>query len=353
LERRISPGEDIELHFQSKNPEEQNGAVIFTYQSSIPAFRGHTLSHELSLISTSAIRLLCHILKEPLFDELRTKQQLGYIVQAYYENGFSSRQPGDASNTPFMVPVDFITINILSRKVSPLDVTERIDDFLKSFRESLVSMPESEIRSHANALCTKLLKPIQKLLTEANDHFYRIHRYAPECFYSDQQDNLPWDTAEVLARSIQKIERKELLEAWDRMIDPSSRSRVVSCVYGNTFPLEESQIRQQSKKVSGMTSLFARRPSPVIISNNFSKIIEQRQQMAVFDSRITPTTKRSISTRISHSLFCASSSSSLLSFRTAVPIVSFGVISFAGLLGWTFLQNPNVPSTPKLGPSKR
>lgn len=112
LERRVQPGEDIELHFPSKNPEEENGAVIFTYQSTIPSYKGEGISHPLGLKSTSCIRLLCHMLREPLFDELRTKQQLGYIVSAYYEIGYSSRS-SDSDLGPLVVPVDFITINIL------------------------------------------------------------------------------------------------------------------------------------------------------------------------------------------------------------------------------------------------
>lgn len=148
-------GEDIELHFPSKNPEEENGAVIFTYQSTIPAFKGEGISHPESLESTSTIRLLCHMLREPLFDDLRTKQQLGYVVSSYYELGFSSRTESKSPLGPLTVPVDSVTINILSRKVSPPEVAGRIEEFLISFRESLQKMPESEIQDFADALSGK------------------------------------------------------------------------------------------------------------------------------------------------------------------------------------------------------
>jgi hypothetical protein len=300
LERRILPGEDIELHFASKNPEEENGAVVVSYQSNIPAFKGDDISHPLGLKSTSAIRLLCHMLREPLFDDLRTKQQLGYVVSAYYEMGQSSR-PGDqqAALGPLTCPVDFITICILSRKLPPPDITRRIDEFLEVFRESLASMPESEIRDHAEALSTKLLKPIQKLQSEANNHFTTIQRYGPEVFYKNnalggggggggevKNPDLPWRSVETLARSIQTLERKDLLESWDRMMDPSDRCRVVSCVYGNTFPLAANE--------KGLAAAAGNNHNKMVVNNKFGDLLQWRKNMAIYDDQATQARKRSI-----------------------------------------------------------
>ena len=74
LVRRLERGKDIELHFSSKNPEERNGSVLMTFQSPVPAYKGSKISSQESLNHTAAIRLICHMLREPLFDELRTKQ---------------------------------------------------------------------------------------------------------------------------------------------------------------------------------------------------------------------------------------------------------------------------------------
>eukprot|EP00980_Cylindrotheca_fusiformis_P005083 scaffold1080_cov195-Cylindrotheca_fusiformis.AAC.1 len=340
LERRILPGEDIELHFQSRNPQEENGAVIVTFQSSVPAFRGQQLSDPLSLQSTSSIRLLCHMLREPLFDELRTKQQLGYIVSAYYENGFSSRQPEDNLMGPSSVPIDFITINILSRKVSPPEVANRIEDFLGSFRDLLEKMPESEIRDHADALSTKLLKPVQKLITEANNSFSKIQLYGPECFaeVGEEKSAMPWKSVEALAGGIQSIGRKELLETWDRMFDPSSRCRIVSCVYGNTFPLEPNK--------QAWSFLGWNRQSTARISNNFSKLLEHRQRMHVFDNQVTSMGKRRFSTTNTLAPRTFLSSSKL---STKVSLVGLGVVGFAGVVGWTMIRT----SSPSGGSARK
>ena len=79
-----------------------------------------------------------------------------YIVSSYYEIGYSSRGGNDHPTLgPMTVPVDFLTIAILSRKLPPTEIATRIDDSLDSFRESLQKMPKSEIHSHANALSSK------------------------------------------------------------------------------------------------------------------------------------------------------------------------------------------------------
>ena len=329
MERRVLPQEDIELHFQSENPQEENGSVVFTYQSPVPSYRGEGLSHDLSLKTTSAVRLLCHMLREPLFDELRTKQQLGYIVSSYYERGFSARQPEDEVLDPSMVPVDFITISVLSRKLPPTDVATRIDEFLEQFRSSLHEMPESEIRDHADALSKKLLRPIQKLLTESNNHFGKIHRFSPECISAmdeEKSEPLPWKTDEDLAECIQSLSRAELVDTWDQIIGPANRARIVSCVYGNTFPLAHKSNGGGLMSSIGLGSRSR-------ISNDFSKLVDYRQRMGVYNNRATTGGKRSYSSMVSTRNIFGSASSKFS------PVVGLGVIGAAGMVGWTFLRN--------------
>jgi len=251
VERQLQQGQEIELHFSSQNDSEENGAVLCSYQSSIPSFKGEALSHPLALHSSFAIRLLCRILREPLFDSLRTKQQLGYVVSSYYEIGVATRS-NENGQIPFTTPVDVISINVLSQKMAPPDILGRIDDFLKMFRNSLETMPESEIRDYADALATTLLKPTQKLQSEASLHYSRILRYGPEVSHiakqragdevpadgSDDANEIPWSTTEALASAIRGLSRQDLLDTFHRMTHPSTRSRVVSCVYGKKFPLQ-------------------------------------------------------------------------------------------------------------------
>jgi len=272
-ELRLESGKDIELHFASQNEQEENGAVLMTYQSQIPGFRGAGLSPDESLKSTASIRLICHMLREPLFNTLRTKQQLGYIVSSYYDSGIST--PRNEEMSLVTTPIDFIAINVLSRKITPVEITERIDEFLSEFRKSLHSMPESEIRDHAAALKEKLLKPIQKLGTEASTHMTKIRRYGPETLSNGGKDtDLPWDTAKHLASSIGSLDRDDLISTWDRVVLSRDRSRVVSMVYGKTFPLDERLARRRSTT------------KQQVIVNEIKDAEKLRKKLQPFDNRV-------------------------------------------------------------------
>ena len=264
-ERRLESGQSVELHFSSQNPSEENGAVLVTFQSQIPGFKGDKLSVPESLESTASIRLLCHMLREPLYNELRTKQQLGYVVQSYYDREFSTH-PSSAG--PMTTPVDLIAINIMSRKVSPPEVAERVDDFLASFRTVLETMPESEIRSHADALSENMMKPIQSLSSEVALRFGRIRYYSPELV--NDLDSMPWESVPSIARAVTNVSRQDLLSTLDRVVlNQNQRSRVLSLIYGKTFPLDTSRLRTWSSSV---------------VVNDLEKLVRLRSSLDFYDN---------------------------------------------------------------------
>jgi insulysin len=319
-ERRLTPGDDIELHFASKNPQEENGAVMVSYQSMVPGFRGEGLSQPDSLVSSAAIRLLCHILREPLFNDLRTKQQLGYIVSSYHDVGLSSRPSTMVALGALSVPIDFIVINILSRKVAPPEVARRIDEFLSSFRSSLENMPDSEIQHYSTALSTNMLKPVQKLGTESSNQFSKIRHYAPEILNTSggTDKDLPWNSVKALAGTIESLKRPELLQTWDRMIQPQSRARVVSCVYGTTFPLQIQQIPVRA----------------CTVIDSISAVIALRQKLPHYDNQtVVQSVSSSVPPPSSRRLFVRW----VTNHRTALGFAA-ATVALAGATGWTLLS---------------
>ena len=239
FERRLKAGEDLELHFASKNPQDENGAVVLTYQSQHTGFKGKSLSTEECLQQSAAIRLLCKMIREPAFNELRTKQQLGYIVGSYYDMNYSSRQPDFSQSTPLTTSVDSLVIYVVSRKENPIEVANRIDDFVLNFRTRLEDMSPSEIVEYSDSLAKALTEPIRKLGDEASNHFGKIKRYAPETLFDGSgysANNIPWDNAEVLAGAVRKLDRDAILRVYDSLvIKKESRSKLTAFVYGNTF----------------------------------------------------------------------------------------------------------------------
>jgi len=263
--KRLNCGQDFELHFGSENKEEENGAVLMTFQSMIPGFCGKKLSGIESLNSSASIRLLCHMLREPLFNSLRTKQQLGYVVSSYYDSRFCLLN--DAVTT-----IDLISVVVLTRKVAPAEAVVLIDEFLREFKETLLSMPESEIETHAKALSEKLMKPIQQLSTEATKHFDKIRRFGPSIIRDDgDSSDLPWKSAEELAAAIRSVRREDLLKTWDCVVIGPQRARVASMVYGSTFLLDKKTARQRA---TSNTS---------VLVNDTKEVAKARGKLKVYD----------------------------------------------------------------------
>ena len=327
-EKRLQSGNPVELHFQSKNSQEENGSVVVTFQSSIPGYRGPNLSSTESLNSSAAIRLLCHILREPLFDELRTKQTLGYIVSSYYDIGISSA-PASRDCTNWNVPVDYMVISVLSRKLAPPDVLARIDEFLLNFRETLASLSDGEIKKYATSLSSILLKPIQKLNVESAMHFSKIQRYAPEIQGTTLQ--MPWDNAKIMARTIQSLRHTDIITTWDRLTHPGYSTKIVSCVYGTTFPLLTDQILRSTNPGKA-----------IVVVDNLQEIVNLRTNLPVYDNTV----------RISSRSLLSFKSLGWLKIPYAVPntisYVSLGIAATvfgAGMIGWSFLNRPKKNSS--------
>ena len=289
IERRLYPGEDIHLHFTSQNPEDENGAVVMKFQSPVPGFKGFSSDNvstenlKKSLHQSATLRLLSHMLREPFFNELRTKQQLGYVVSSGYGLSFShdsgvlvfEEVEGDHGNYFGVTPVEYINLNILSRKLSPSDIQKRVDEFLFYFgNEYLSTVPQSEIDAHAASLSKKMRKPIQDLGTEASIHFAKIKRYAPEVLGNEMYSSkdLPWESIEDLADAVNRISRDDLIRVWASVVtNESTRARIVSHTYGTVFPPTTSDASVKSNTIR---------------IDTVEEVLKKRKQLSIFSQSL-------------------------------------------------------------------
>jgi insulysin len=97
------------------------------------------------------ILLLDQMTHEPAFDQLRTKEQLGYAI-------FSGARP-----TATTIGFRFI---IQSEK-TPQYLESRIDNFLASWAETLEKMTDAEFEGHKRSLITKRLEKLKNLDQES------------------------------------------------------------------------------------------------------------------------------------------------------------------------------------------
>lgn len=129
------------------NPDEPNSAIEYLFQV------GPTAVGPLARQS-ALYRLAAHLLREPFFDSLRTKQQLGYIVQA------GARV--DASVRGFRLLIQ-------SNKVGAEELRRRIDAFLAvTFPAWLAELTPAKFAEHVRAVITACNETDKTLAEEAH-----------------------------------------------------------------------------------------------------------------------------------------------------------------------------------------
>ncbi len=145
--------------------------------------------------------LLGDILSTPFYTELRTNQQLGYIV---YAGGMPLlHKPG-------------LIFAVQSANTDPAGILKSMDDFQKAFRAKLKAMPEKEL-----ALFKKSL--IQKLLQRPNNLQEKTARFMREI----DEGTYAFDLRARLAKQAEKVDLGGLLKAYDQLLLDAKSQRVL------------------------------------------------------------------------------------------------------------------------------
>ncbi|OQR75122.1 insulin-degrading enzyme-like [Tropilaelaps mercedesae] len=191
-EHKLCDGELYQL--DKVNEVHPTNAVMIYYQ--IGQLQ-NTNDDELHMVALND--LFCQIIEEPCFDTLRSKEQLGYIVQG------RSRRDLDTYGVRVFVQSDR----------HPSYVSNRIDLFINVLmKKHLEEMPLEEFEKHKQALIAlKLEKPKQLydrsklLLQEISNRTYLFNR------------------RELEAAEIAKLTKDEVLEFFGRFIARDGRER--------------------------------------------------------------------------------------------------------------------------------
>jgi len=198
----------------------------FVYNKTLkdPANVNHCIEYILS-IGDKAIRpqraktlLLDQMTHEPAFDQLRTKEQLGYVV-------FSG-----TSTTATTIAYRFI---IQSEK-NPQYLEERIDSFLTGFAETLKNMSESDFEGHKRSLITKRLEKLKNLDQESNRLWSHI-----------DYEYFDFELVHHDAAHIKALTKEDMIEFYNQFIIPSSPLRSKLAIHlvaqGSSLPEEKPE----------------------------------------------------------------------------------------------------------------
>lgn len=167
-------------------------------------------------VTDVTLEVLADILNKPTFHELRTVQQLGYIV---FE-GVTS-----------LDHVRGIYVIVQSTVAGPDDLLARIDKFLVEARKDVLeTMTEEKFQDYVRSQITTKAEPDKKLSA-------RSWRFWKELMEGYRQ----YDRAQKEIEALRSISKADVVECFDSHIAPGgkARRRVISQIFGNQHPLAE------------------------------------------------------------------------------------------------------------------
>ncbi|KAJ1963722.1 metalloprotease [Dipsacomyces acuminosporus] len=167
-----------------------------------------------NLRERAIISLIGTLITTPFFDQIRTKEQLGYIV-----SGKRCILDVSANHT-----IQFL----IQSEANPCYLILRIDEFLRSFRAILVNMSDREFNG---LVATKIQLNQEKpknITDEARD--YLIHIFS-EVYEFDQKL--------VDSKLLGSITKRDLVDFWDRYISVETApkfTRLISTMWSGKIP---------------------------------------------------------------------------------------------------------------------
>lgn len=186
------------LLISEPNPSNKNAASQITLQCLNTSEKDHVL-----------IEVISAIIEEPFFDELRTKQQLGYIVSSGVK-GVDQSRTLSALVQSNVAPAEKLTSSMLK--------------FLDGVRDNLLSPLKSvDIELYVKGLVDRRLEPDKQLAIEVTRNWSEI---ASGRFQFDRLQ------AEVVA--LLDISKEDILEFWDELYNSESSRILVTEIVPRT-----------------------------------------------------------------------------------------------------------------------
>lgn len=163
------------------------------------------------LVEHARWSMLAELLDTPFFGQLRTEQQLGYVVGSWYST--FDRLPG-------------LKLNIQSPVAGPVTLLERVDSFLASHAEVVAAMPEEEFATIRAGLVTDLLEKDTQLYQRSGSLRSDLYRGVTS-----------FDSAEQRAALVGALTRDEMA-AFYREVLGEGAGRLIVRSFGNAHAEE-------------------------------------------------------------------------------------------------------------------
>lgn len=212
----LPPGSNYVYNHTLDDPENINHGIEYYLQV------GSNMDYDLR----ARVQLLGQLTDEPSFDQLRTKEQLGYVV-------WSGVRPA-ATTTGYRV---------LIQSERPTQYLEtRIDAFLAKFKQDLADMSQEDFDKHKKSLIARKLETLKNLSSETN----RLWNYVSGEAYNFFQ-------VDVDVEHIRKVTKQDMQDFFARYIDPESPQRAKLSIHLNAQKVvkdEQPSPEEQKKELA-------------------------------------------------------------------------------------------------------
>ena len=221
---------DLFLQRSGVNAAETNGAVAVSVQTGW--FSGHVSESDLPDLKTAALlSLTSQICGQKFFDDLRTKQQLGYIVHA--ASMIQERRAG--------------LLFLVQSEVPTMEVKEKILTFINSLDSIIEGISDQDLGMYIQAVVTDLKEKPKNQSEEFQRHWGEI-----------EKRRFDFERRDRLIPVVENLTKQELVEyVRERVVQAP---KVVSAITGanevdvaEVFPnqeIEAVRARAQTKWIS-------------------------------------------------------------------------------------------------------
>lgn len=166
--------------------------------SSISIYRQATERHR---ASRARYALLRQLLSQPFYEDLRTRQQLGYFV---FTHSIDSIQ------------VPSIVFALQSPATGPAKMLNAVEIFLADFEQKLIDMPDDEFQSNVDALVSKLEERDNRLQERTNRYWAAIIR-----------EDYNFDASQLFAEEAKLITRKDMLSLYRKLFIDKTNGQLI------------------------------------------------------------------------------------------------------------------------------
>lgn len=183
-QRELNLPEGCNFAYRMLNDAHQLHAIEVYFQCFQQSFKNNAL-----------LELFCHLVDEPCFDQLRTKEQLGYVV-----NSGARRSRGVQG------------FRVIVQSARELDhVNQRIESFIASMRDYISSMSDETFQKQREGYIVKKTEIPKRMHSQANKFWNEIitHQF---CF----------DRNRIESEILKTVEKNDILQFYDHYISACS-----------------------------------------------------------------------------------------------------------------------------------